>query len=210
MNDLLLQELLDAGTPPLLVAKVAAEIARASAANDILEQRRAHERERKARSRSREVTGQHVTARDGADAPLSLSPNENNSNPHTHTPVVNITRARKGDPFPRPDFADPLHWHDFLENRKRKRLPNTASAHAKMLREIDRWTDAEWPPGRIIQHAAEKGWAGIYNPREDQEHQNGRLPPQRNLGMGRSGADASGADLLAELRERRKARANGG
>jgi len=188
MNEALLQELFDAGTPPMLVAKVAAELARADAAREILEERRKNERERKAKSR--DVTRQHVTERDDADTPeppLSRPPNEINSNPPTHTPEIYISRARKGDPFPRPDFADPQHWADLLENRKRKRLPNTASAHAKLMREIDRWTDDDWPPGRIIQHAAEKGWAGIYNPREDQDHRNGNrsgLLSQATAGRG--------------------------
>lgn len=67
--------------------------------------------------------------------------------------------------FPRPDFADPQHWADLLTNRKQKRLPNTASAHAKMMADIARFADDEWPPGRLVQHAAEKGWGGIYDPR---------------------------------------------
>jgi hypothetical protein len=81
--------------------------------------------------------------------------------------------ATPADPFPRPEFADPAHWRDFLANRKRKRLPNTPSAHAKLLREIERFTDADWPPGRILQHAAEIGWAGIYDPRAS-ENGNGK------------------------------------
>lgn len=79
------------------------------------------------------------------------------------------------DAFPRPDFADPQHWADFLANRKKKRLPNTSTAHAKMLADIERLADDAWPPGRILQAAAERGWAGIYDPRDDGQR-NGKRP----------------------------------
>jgi hypothetical protein len=35
-----------------------------------------------------------------------------------------------------------------------------------MLKAITRLADDEWPPGRLIEHAAAMGWAGIYDPRE--------------------------------------------
>lgn len=79
------------------------------------------------------------------------------------------TRPKAADPFPKPEWANEQHWLDFLANRKRKRLPNTATAYTRMLTDIDRLADAEWPPGRILQAAAERGWAGIYDPRERNE-----------------------------------------
>lgn len=104
-------------------------------------------------------------------APLSLSPNENNSNPHTHTPGEIIPRARKGD-FPKPDWADGEVWADFLKNRKAKRLQNTATAHKGFLEDIARIATDEWPPGRLLRHAATKGWGAIYEP---DEMKHGRL-----------------------------------
>ncbi|HLZ78829.1 MAG TPA: hypothetical protein VKQ09_05770 [Sphingomonas sp.] len=88
---------------------------------------------------------------------------------------VQRAQTPHADPFPRPDFADPQHWADFLANRKRKKLPNTATAHARLLSDIARLADEEWPPGRILQHAAERGWAGIYDPREN-GNRNGQRP----------------------------------
>jgi uncharacterized protein YdaU (DUF1376 family) len=84
-----------------------------------------------------------------------------------------LTRAR--ETFPRPDFAEPQVWTDFLANRKRKRLQNTATAYAGFLRDIERLTDDDWPPGRLLEHAVAKGWGGIYDPRE-QQSRNGNLP----------------------------------
>lgn len=75
-------------------------------------------------------------------------------------------RARKVDAFPMPDGIDPQHWQDFLTNRKQKRTPNTATAHKRLLADLARLADEEWPPGRLIEHAAERGWAAIYDPRQ--------------------------------------------
>lgn len=101
---------------------------------------------------------------------------------------ANASTARARDPFPRPDFADPQSWRDFLVNRKRKRLPNTASAHKSMMDDISRLADDEWPPGRLIEHAAAKGWGGIYDPREGRNNGiavvSGRRPTDRGDSRG--------------------------
>lgn len=78
--------------------------------------------------------------------------------------------------FPCPDGVDPTHWADLLANRKSKRLTNTATAYAGLLREISRLSDDEWPPGRIVQHAAERGWGAIFDPRERNGTRNGKRP----------------------------------
>jgi hypothetical protein len=80
--------------------------------------------------------------------------------------------ARAPDPFPRPDFADAQVWKDFLANRRKKRLVNSETAYKGFLEDIARHADGEWPPGRLLRHAAAKGWGGIYDPRE-QENRNG-------------------------------------
>ncbi|WP_196300300.1 hypothetical protein, partial [Streptococcus pneumoniae] len=61
----------------------------------------------------------------------------------------------------------------FLANRKAKRLPNTETAYRVGLRKLAELTNDEWPPGRLMQAIAEKGWGGIYDPRDEQEFQNG-------------------------------------
>ena len=83
------------------------------------------------------------------------------------------TRAR--ETFPRPDFAPVQVWADFLANRKRKRLSNTATAYAGFLADIERLTDDEWPPPKLLEFAARKGWGAIYDPRE-QQSRNGHGP----------------------------------
>lgn len=77
-------------------------------------------------------------------------------------------RARKADPFPKPEGVDPQVWLDFLANRKRKRMANTATAHKRLMDDLQRLADAEWPIPRLLEYAAAKGWGGIYDPRADQ------------------------------------------
>lgn len=81
MNAALLTRLIEAGTPAALVAEVALELGRAEAERGALDRRRhadadrkraQREREAAARDASRDIAGQDVTDRDGADAPPSL------------------------------------------------------------------------------------------------------------------------------------------
>jgi hypothetical protein len=91
----LIAELIEAGTPPALVAKVAMELGKAEAERAILATRRQNERDRK--SRSRDLTGQHVTERDSAEAPDEPLPLSSPQTPQqTPTPVSKSTRTRKG------------------------------------------------------------------------------------------------------------------
>jgi hypothetical protein len=87
--------------------------------------------------------------------------------------------------FPCPDGVDPEHWADILVNRKSKRLANTPTAHKAILRELEKLSDEEWPPGRIVQHAAERGWGAIFDPRPQNGNRNGKRPDhQRSRGNG--------------------------
>lgn len=75
--------------------------------------------------------------------------------------------------FPCPDDVDPAHWADLMANRKSKRLPNTATALKGILRDLAKFSDDEWPPGRIVEHAAERGWGAIFDPRPRDGNRNG-------------------------------------
>lgn len=76
-------------------------------------------------------------------------------------PAAAPARVRS-DVFPRPDWADPSVWADFLQNRKRKRLTNTATAHKGFLEDIARNTEPDWPPGRLLEAATRRGHGAIY------------------------------------------------
>ena len=181
MSDLLAR-LLSAGTPPELVAEVAMELARAEAAKEAISERRHRDRLRQSEKRARDNVMSRDTAEihDVTDKPLSLSPNENNSNPHTHTPENTTPRARKGD-FPKPDWADGEVWRDFMANRKAKRLPNTPTAYKRFNADIAQFSDAEWPPGRVLEYAVSRGWGAIFDPR-NRNGSNGRTQQNRATG----------------------------
>jgi hypothetical protein len=89
-------------------------------------------------------------------------------------------------------------WVDFKANRKAKRLPNTATAHAKLLRDIETLSDNDWPPGRLFEAIVARGWAAAHDPREastprNLENGRGRIPD-------RGGSTRSAAELaLARL-----------
>lgn len=96
---------------------------------------------------------------------------DKNTSEDKSSSVVDIARARKPDPFPRPNFADAQVWADFLTNRKAKRQKNTATAYAAFLRSIATEQDDNWPPGRLLEHAAAKGWGSIHNPDKDDRNE---------------------------------------
>jgi hypothetical protein len=168
------KHLLAAGVTGEALVNAIAEMEAAQPKDAAAERRRAWDRERKRGKRSEGVsTGIPPESADNADnagAPsLSRPPNENNSNPPTHThPDISTPRARS-DPFPRPEWADPQHWTDLKANRKAKRLPNTPTAYAKFQRDIEKWVDGDWPPGRVLEAIAARGWASAeHDPRGSQ------------------------------------------
>ena len=115
--------------------------------------------ERQARYRANKTGGKRNAVTLRCDPPID----------NTHTPSVSPNgepQSAKRDTFPKPDCVDAVVWADFLANRKRKRLPNTVTAHKGLLDDLARIADDEWPPGRLIAHAAAKGWGGIYDPRQ--------------------------------------------
>ena len=57
-------------------------------------------------------------------------------------------------------------------------MPNTATAHKRLMDDLARIADAEWPPGRLIEHAAARGWGGIYDPRNSTESRHDQQPRQ--------------------------------
>lgn len=169
---------MNGATIRLLAAKGLSAIDIAEVADAMeAENKRSAAAERQARYRARkkaeaadgDVTSDvtcDVTGND--EAPLSLSPNDNNSNPHTHTPE-HTPRARKGDNFPCPEWCEADVWRDLKANRKTKRLTNTPTAHRQFVAAIERMADDDWPPGRIVEAIAAKGWGGPHDPRDDRK-----------------------------------------
>ena len=128
--------------------------------------RLAGDRERKRRQRGT-VTGQ---SRDTDGTVTELPPPDKEKGtqkeitpPRTHT---HETRPREAELWACPEGVDPAHWRDFLKARKRKRCVSTETAHRGVLNDLARLADDEWPPGRLVELAAAKGWASINYPDE--------------------------------------------
>lgn len=83
-----------------------------------------------------------------------------------------VEEERATKPFACPEGMgiDPQHWKDFLANRKRRRMQNTVTAYEGQLRCLRDYATDEWPPGRLVLIAAEKGWGSIVDPREFGKH----------------------------------------
>lgn len=143
---------------------------------------------------------------ESAPTPATLAPNTLGNTSSQKTSSSSKARASKSDDFPKPDWADPQVWDDWLKVRKAKGATNTATAHKGFLEDIARYADAEWPPGRILEHAVRKNWRGIYDPRE-QDTRNGHrntaiaLAGNRTRPEGRLGGRTIGAAKRFAARE---------
>lgn len=73
--------------------------------------------------------------------------------------------------WPCPDGVEDAHWRDFMAARKRKRCVETQTALDGVMADLARIADDEWPLGRLVQHAAAKGWGSINDPREPRHGQ---------------------------------------
>lgn len=161
------------------------------------------ERQRQHRARnavSRDVT---VTGCDIADSvtsdPLSLPPNENISNPPTHTPGTQTPAHVRGGDFPRLDCAKPDVWRDFLKNRRKKNLPNTETAHRKLVRDLTAMAaQTGWPPGKVFEACVEQGWGAIYETDEMKAAKNERSNQNiRPIGTGSNRQDRRSSLAIA-------------
>lgn len=150
LNAAMIQMMVDKG----LSAQDIADIAKAG---EVKVDRTAAERQARYRDRKRNgVTSRRYPPIDNTHTPGDISPDGENHQ----------GRAKKRDVFPKPDWADPEVWADWLDVRKAKKARNTATAHKQFLADIEKLADDEWPPGRLLEHAVSKSWAGIYDPRE--------------------------------------------
>lgn len=146
---------------------------------------------KKDRIRKRDFRGMSSDdCRKSVDIPMdNPSPNKSPPDPQKLTPTppthTGDAPARKAEPFPRPDWADPQVWSDLLANRRKKGLANTVSAHRKLLADVERLTDENWPPGRVLEAAVSRGWGAIYAGCKDEDD-------GRTNGMGRNRTSGDG------------------
>ena len=111
---------------------------------------------------------------------LDKSPQTPKINPIPHAPVGDSPREAALRRFPCPAGCDPADWRDLLANRRAKRLAMTEAAYRKVIRDLAAHADDAWPAGKLLAHAAEKGWAQIFDPRDDTGTRHGNRRSSRS------------------------------
>jgi hypothetical protein len=126
----------------------------------------------------RNKASQSVTCDDGVTPAPSLDKSPPDPQKLIPTPHTHGERAHVREAAPKlwacPDGVEPAHWRDFLGNRRRKKLGTSETAYLGQLKHLENFANDEWPPGRLVQHAAEKGWGTIVNPLEYETPRNGQ------------------------------------
>lgn len=204
IDALILDAMLAAGaTAEVIVAAVKADAAKDESRR---EARRANNAERQRRYRERHALDNEDNAlpdvTERFDPSLDKSPQTPKINP---TPGICVgdrpvhALARKAEKFPCPEGCEPDDWRDLLANRRSKRLPMTPAAYRKLQRDLAEQSDEEWPPGRVLAFAAERGWAAIFDPRQSngtprngQRPSSGKPEPQNTMLRAAIRAEARG------------------
>lgn len=208
----LLARLIAAGTPADLVGEVAMALATAQAqaeaagqpSKGTLRMRRYRERHQASHSVTCDAGDAQVTLGDANPSPDKSPPDPQKltPTPHTHEgPAPDAPATPRA--WACPADVDPGHWRDFRANRRKKRLTDTATAYAAQLRLLERFATAEWPPGRLVEKAAEKGWGTIVDPTEYEDQGNGHRPANHRQHRARTGSNGLlDAVIDAERQER--------
>jgi hypothetical protein len=178
-----LKHLIAAGVSGDDLVRAVAEMEAAAPApvDQAAEKRRAYDRERKRAAKAKRSTGippETVESAENAEPTPSLDksppdPQKLIPTPHTHG---GSAPAREAAPklWACPEGVELPHWRDFLGNRRRKKLGTSETAYLGQLKLIGNFASDEWPPGRLVQHAAEKGWGTIVDPSEYETPRNGQ------------------------------------
>jgi hypothetical protein len=134
------------------------------------DKRRAWDRERKAEKRAEAksggMSGGNPPDVGSNDRDILTSREDLPQEPNGSLPQ-GAKRTKSAVRWSCPLGVQPGHWSDFLANRSRKRCAQTQTAYDAVLADIAKFADDEWPPGRLVEHAAAKGWASINDPRSD-------------------------------------------
>jgi hypothetical protein len=189
MNTALLQKLIDAGTPTALVAEVAGELAKADAASDLIETRRARDRERKARKSTDSAESTEIHA-----APsLDKKPQTQKIKP---TPRDNILPACEA--LDLPEGVSPELWVQYRAMRRRIHKPMDASSEQFGLKRLRAFAEDGWPPGEIVEAAIAGNYQGLFKPTGSK---NGR-PNEHPLGKSGAACERVIADMDRDDRAR--------
>lgn len=106
----------------------------------------------------------------------NAKPSDTDTDTYTHTEVIEAkasnARAKPID-FPCPDGVDQIDWNALKANRKAKRAALSEGAYRQIIKKLDGWKQAGWPPGPIVAYAAERGWTTVFETDEMKVTANG-------------------------------------
>ena len=69
--------------------------------------------------------------------------------------------------FQPPGWVPIRDWEDWLEVRKKKHIPETDRALQLSVDKLAKFQNKGHPPGTVLQLAIERGWTGLFEPREN-------------------------------------------
>ena len=160
----LIARLIESGTPAALVAEVAQQLALAEArvevASEAIAARRAKDRDRQNRRRSRDVTDCHVMSRDVTD---KKDPDKEKS----PKPPKEINPKNNPPISPHPDWLPADEWAAFVEMRRSIRKPMTARAVELAIGKLDQYRRLGHKPAEVLNQSILNSWQDLFPPREN-------------------------------------------
>jgi len=170
MSAALLAKLIEAGTPVDLVGEVAMELARAQALQEVVEQRRAKDRERKRNPRNSEESVETPEIQEQGSpevSPLaSPLPNPSKSAPYNPPKIQEEKRQAIASclrrAFPPPDGVSAEQWEAF---RKQRKKPLNDRSYTLLTNKLTQLASDGHNPGALIDAATESGWETVWPPR---------------------------------------------
>lgn len=143
---------------------------------------------------------------------VSETPPETDTDTDTEVIEAKASNARaKPIDFPCPDGVDQIDWNALKANRKAKRAALSEGAYRQIIKKLDGWQQAGWPPGPIVAYAAERGWTTVFETDEmkgqnnaTQHRANGKSGDgairalDRQLGLGQHAGTAGRRDIFSD------------
>ncbi len=76
-----------------------------------------------------------------------------------------------------PNFIDKDLWDDFMEIRKKKRIPNTDRAKRLLIDRLSQFQNDGYNPNKIIEESIMRGWTGVF---AHKEYQNSKIDTEQS------------------------------
>jgi len=169
MSAALIAKLIEAGTPVDLVGEVAMELARAQALQEVIDQRKAKDRERKRSPRNSEESTEIAEIQESPSlevSPQTPLPNPTRSSPY-NPPILEEKRQAVASclrrAFPPPDGVTDEQWAAF---RKQRRKALNERSYTLLVNKLTKLAAEGYASGELIDLAIERGWETVFAPRD--------------------------------------------